>query len=332
MALAVAVAADLFFVSNWVGRFERLKFHPFLAYDDPGSYKYAHAQERYVYDVRHRIWFSQRKPPGVVRIVLMGASTMLGSLNSTERSPGARLLWHLKAARPGRVFEVITLAEPAKYQLNELIDAAVTVPHWDPDLVVSWNGFNEVWYGEGEDHYEGMPNTATEVEASIEASALEAWLYRHTFFGSRLFDWACERASARYALREPDDYEPPRYYAYLRREARLLGDAGIRYAHSFCPNVSEKSPRSPAEKRETLRLAWLRAEVVERRRLSAQIVREEGQIAYDVMESLTGTEQTLFADFCHLNDEGSDRAARDLASRVLQWLTQPKPSRWSGRR
>jgi hypothetical protein len=168
---------------------------------------------------------------------------------------------------------------------------------------------------------------ATEVEASVEASALEGWLYRHTLFGSRLFDAACQRVSERYGLREPDDYEPPRYCAYLRREARLLGDAGIRYAHSFCPTVAEKSPRSPAEERETLRLAWLRGEVAERRRLSAQIVREEGQISYDVMEALTGTEQRLFVDFCHLNDEGSDRAARDLASRVLQWLTQPRPSR-----
>jgi hypothetical protein len=75
LALTTLVAADLFFLPEWFGHFRRLKFHPFLTEDAPDSFKYAHAQERYVYDSLRRVRFAQRKPPNTIRIVLLGAST-----------------------------------------------------------------------------------------------------------------------------------------------------------------------------------------------------------------------------------------------------------------
>jgi hypothetical protein len=326
LALATLVAADLFFLPEWFGRFRRLKFHPFLTEDAPDSYKYAHAQERYVYDSPRRLRFAQRKPPNTIRIVLLGASTMAGAANATERAPGSRLLDHLRQAQPDQAFEVVTLAEPGTFQLQELIDAAVTLPHWDPDLVVSWNGFNEVWFGEEENRYEGMPGGAFDVEVSVDASGVDAWLYTHSFFGAHLLRRRRQALSARYGLQERDEYEPPRYYAYLQREAELLARAGIRYASSFCPNVAEKHPRSPEEERQEVDLGALALRVAERRRRGSAIVRAAGQISYDAMESLNGTADTLFVDLCHLNDEGADRAARDLARRVPEWLRAPRPA------
>jgi hypothetical protein len=325
LALTTLVAADLFFLPEWFGHFRRLKFHPFLTEDAPDSYKYAHAQERYVYDSRRRLRFAQRKPPNTIRIVLLGASTMVGAANATESAPGRRLLYHLRQAQPDQAFEVITLAEPGTFQLQELIDAAVTLPHWDPDLVVSWNGFNEVWFGEEESRYEGMPGGALDVEVSVDASGVDAWLYRHSFFGARLLRRRREALGKRYGLQERDAYEPPRYYAYLQREAELLARAGIRYASSFCPNVAEKRPRSLEEERQDVDLGALALRVAERRRRGSAIVRAAGQISYDAMESLNGTTATLFVDLCHLNDEGADRAARDLARRVPEWLHTPRP-------
>ena len=327
LALTTLVAADLFFLPEWCGHFRRLKFHPFLTGDAPDSYKYAHAQERYVYDSLRRLRFAQRKPPNTIRIVLLGASTMLGAANATERAPGSRLLHHLRQAQPDQEFEIITLAEPGTFQLQELIDAAVTLPHWDPDLVVSWNGFNEVWFGEEESRYEGMPGGALDVEVSVDASGADAWLYRHSFFGARLLRSRRQVLSTRYGLQERDAYEPPRYYAYLQREAQLLAREGIRYASSFCPNVAEKHPRSLQEERQDVDLGALELRVAERRRLGSAIVRTAGQISYDAMESLNGTTDTLFVDLCHLNDEGADRAAKDLAKRVPEWLRAPRPTR-----
>lgn len=250
---------------------------------------------------------------------------MVGAANPTENSPGARLLHHLKLANPTQPYEIITLAEPGKFQLQELIDAAVTVPHWDPDLVVSWNGFNEVWYGEEDNRYEGMTANSPDVEMSIEASALEDWLFRHSFFGAHLFRVQRVAIGSRYGVHERAPYEPPRYYAYLRREALLLAHEGVRYVHSFCPNVAEKSPRSATEIRNVAGFAGLAADVPERRRRSAEIVRDAGQFSYDVMESLNGSSETLFVDLCHLNDAGADRAAKDLATRVPDWLRAPIP-------
>jgi hypothetical protein len=324
-AAALLVAADLYFVPDWFGEFQRLRYHPFLTLDAPGTYKYAHAQERQVRDGTNQVLFAQRKPAGVVRIVLLGASTMMGAANPDGAGPPPRLLHHLRRAQPGRHFEVITLAEPGTLQLHELIQAAVTVPHWSPDLVVSWNGFNEVWYAEEDNRYEGMPAGAAEVEASIEAGPLEAWLYRHSFFGAYLFVRRRAALDTRYGVQDRDVFEPPRYFAYLRREARLLRQEGIRFAYSFCPNVAEKAPRSVDEERYARGFSGLADRVAERRRLSEQILREEGQIPYDVMESLNGAAESLFVDLCHLNDRGADQAARDLAARIPGWLARPVP-------
>jgi hypothetical protein len=82
---------------------------------------------------------------------------MWGDTLDNEQSPAAYLRRFLARDYPNKKFEVITLAHRGKYQLNELIDSVVTIPHWEPDLVVSWNGYNEAWYGEKADHYEGMP-------------------------------------------------------------------------------------------------------------------------------------------------------------------------------
>jgi hypothetical protein len=319
----VVLAVDLYFMPDrTTDGFERGRYHPWLTYDERTSYAYAHAQERRVRDFRG-VEFSQHKPAGTTRIVLDGASTLWGHFQDDAHCPGRRLLEYLHAGAPGRSFEVITVARPGKLQLNELIDAAATLPHWQPDLVVSWNGFNEVQYAEADGRYEGEPYIGPQLEASIEASAFEAWAYRLTFVGARLFDRAVRAREGRYRIREREVYEPPRYYAYLRETARLLRSEGIRYAYSFCPNVLEKRSRSREESRVAMDVSEKAPEIAERRRRSSEIVLSQAQISYNAMEPLQQADEALFNDPCHLNQEGVDRSMKDLALRIPEWLRRP---------
>jgi hypothetical protein len=122
-----------------------------------------------------------------------------------------------------------------------------------------------------------------------------------------------------YRLRQGLDYEPPRYYSYLRLTARNLAHLDIPYVYAFCPNVVEKTHLASAE-RPMLDLTESWPEhVAERRRESRRVVRAEGQINYDIMAPLDVKEQ-VFRDECHLNEHGVRIVSEDLAKRIPDWI------------
>lgn len=314
-ALVLALTVDLFFVGTQKqAHVPGPRYHPWAAFWWEDCYLTSHAREGVVKDLRGTS-FAQKKPEGVTRIVLTGASTMWGLHLSDSDAPAGQLKKALEQRYPHRKFEVLAIAAPGKYQLNELVDAAVTIPHWSPDLVVSWNGFNEIWYGEEKDRYEGMPFIAMQLEGVL---AAPPWLAA----GSRTPSYALGAAYARatdgyrspYALKAPVEYEPPRYYAYLAETARILKSFKIPYLHSFCPNVAEKVARTPAEDKRILN-DWAR-QVPERRARSREIVLAEGQMSYDVMDGLRNQPEELFDDPCHLTATGARLAMADLAGRL----------------
>jgi hypothetical protein len=128
-----------------------------------------------------------------------------------------------------------------------------------------------------------------------------------------------------YKLRQRLDYEPPRYYSYLRLTARNLAHLHIPYVYAFCPNVAEKPHLAVAEKPMLdITQTWPQ-QVPERRRESRRIVLEEGQINYDIMAVLDVGEQ-VFRDECHLDAHGVDIVSKDLAERIPDWIeTWPAP-------
>jgi hypothetical protein len=318
--LAFLGCSDLLFLGR--GKpfdYRRAQFHPFLTYAALDTYAYDHATEGVVKDSRGTE-FSQQKPDGVTRIVLTGASTMWGARLDYGQSPPRVLARILEAMYPDRKFEVLTVALPGKYQLNELIDATVTLPHWSPDLVVSFNGFNEIWYGELEDRYEGMPYIAPAAELALTVRPLTALGYANTFFGASLWKRRLEKnPQPLHSTRAPVAYEPPRYYAYLRRTARSLREMGIPYVHAFTPNIHElpshrELPLSPKDADTNVR---------ERRGKSTAIVREERQFVYDVMVPLLGSNQDeVFFDDCHLTASGVELVMNDIARRIPDWIAR----------
>jgi len=297
----------------------------------PANEGYVHASERFMVDLRDRR-FAQRKPDGTTRIVLNGASTMWGYRLGSEDSPDG-VLGRLLADRfPDRHFEVVNLAWPGKYQMNELVDAAVTEPHWHPDLVLSFNGFNEIWYSEDSAKFEGLPFWQEWQSAALSVPPLEALFFQHTQYGASTWRSQILRSKDdRIGLRQPALYEPPRYYDYLYATARTLADHGIRYVHAFCPNAIEMD----ATETKTLSraagdlafggsFAGLFTEARQRRRLSKRVVERAMQQSYDVMAPLAGmSAEDAFMDSCHLSRRGVKAVMADVAAHVTEWLEAP---------
>jgi hypothetical protein len=133
---------------------------------------------------------------------------------------------------------------------------------------------------------------------------------------------------ARIGLRQPDLYEPPRYYDYLFTTSRILADHGIRYVHAFCPNAIEMD----ADETKTLSrdagelalggsFAGLFSETRQRRRLSKRVVERAMQQSYDAMAPLRSMPSTeAFIDSCHLSKAGVKSVMNDVAAHVPEWL------------
>lgn len=328
--LAFVVAGDLFFLKQGPLLYEperdQLR-HPFLAsrYGRLGTYGFVHATERWVTDNRNTR-FEQRKPAGVTRIILEGASTAYGHGLSDAECLATRLREALQRERPRQQFEVLTIAYPGNYQVNELIDTVVLFRHWSPDLVISFNGYNEVSYGEAPHFFEGMPLGFFDVPESVDPLSSALARVSHFAAARRLSTLQRLRANTQ-KIDEPHPYEPPRYYSYLQLTASTLANMGVPYAYAFCPTVLAKTTRTVAEQKHAEVAAGHRrgfaegtaAAVLQRTARANEIVEREKQIAYDVMAVLD-TDEEAFIDDCHLNAAATIRVAADLASRIPQWL------------
>jgi lysophospholipase L1-like esterase len=334
------VAAEFFYLGDGQ-RFDyrAARNHPLFAFHMPGTYQYAHARERVVADMHHHP-FTQHKPPDVFRIVLNGASTVAGfGLQDADR-PAEVLRELLADGVDGKRVEVILLGVSGKYQVNELIDTVVTLPHWAPDLVLSMNGYNEINYGENEGHYEGMPYSELEIQQALNVAPELGALYAYSHLGAGLWKrrWGAPWPG-RPLLREAHDYEPPRYFGYLRRTARSLADLGVPYVYTFCPNVfawrnrqdpAQLSPEVLGRFREMAMLAQSRslaADDAARRPEAERIVTEEGQIYFPVMDLLEPFAEVgeVFRDDCHFSPKGVRLVMAEVVRKLPRWTAEWQP-------
>jgi len=84
----------------------------------------------------------KKKEPGAFRVVVIGESTAVGAPYGLDLSFGALLAEGLRAAHPGRTFEVVHVAEPGRSSrgvVNFLDDALAA----EPDVLVLYSGHNE---------------------------------------------------------------------------------------------------------------------------------------------------------------------------------------------
>lgn len=120
---------------------------PFLgSLPRPGTYLNTTINSNFCRNVRE---IACSKPKGVIRIFLVGGSTAFGSgAPSQDRTISGYLERQLNSVNnTGQHYEVFTLANPSWASTHERIAIENIVAELDPDLVISFTGFNDVMFG-----------------------------------------------------------------------------------------------------------------------------------------------------------------------------------------
>jgi hypothetical protein len=305
------------------------QYHPIFTYREDETYVMQHPREARVSDFRETM-FSQRKPEGVKRIILNGASTVWGHSLEASDCLRTQLEQGLNGKYPGTKWEVLCIAHAGKFQSNELVDSVLTIPHWSPDLVISFNGYNEIWFGESHGRYVGMPYI--EDQSTMGASA--AALARYSHLASVLL--ARRKVKVQIPSEELDEEREPRFFSELQMTARVLRSGGIPYVYSFCPNVFDLAKPEGLDSEIVARRGQdictavgesrtMAAVAVARREETRRIMLQEDQLYYDITVALNApSKQAFFMDECHLSSQGTKKVADDLVRRIPSWISSDK--------
>ncbi len=90
--------------------------------------------------------YARPKPAGVYRVAVLGGSTVFGTgARRPEETLPARIRAALAAAAPGRVLEVINAGIPGAASGREWLYLESVLLAYEPDLVIVYNGWNDVW-------------------------------------------------------------------------------------------------------------------------------------------------------------------------------------------
>lgn len=278
----------------------------------PGRYANATISEQ---QFRRREPVVVPKPTGVIRIFLTGGSTAFGcGAPDDERTISGYLERELQV-RTARDVEVIDAANPAWASTHErswIIDRLVD---FQPDLVISLSGNNDVHWG---------------------AKGRNV-LFMRTYAEEHFFDelsWLYARAHERLPDVVPISEERVAPELVARRLARnvrqslhALGDQGARYLFALQPDLAVT--RKPLTRKER----WQRRIMddrfgpgaVEYFRESYGAIRgalerlaADGLVVADLTDAFddTPTGQEVFLDSYHFGDRGNDILARRLATAV----------------
>ncbi|MEO5352801.1 MAG: hypothetical protein H7835_06265 [Magnetococcus sp. XQGC-1] len=104
----------------------------------------------------------ETKPPGLIRIVLMGGSAAFGTgqfppfasvhpyhrgILSFSLGPAGQLERYLREKRPDLKFEVINAASADRLLHQSMIYYLETISRFSPDIVISMDGYNDLFFG-----------------------------------------------------------------------------------------------------------------------------------------------------------------------------------------
>lgn len=88
--------------------------------------------------------FADEKPPALFRVICLGGSTTVIGRTNEETYP-ALLEEKLRKAYPDRELEVLNFGV-SKYGTREVVELALRSLRYRPDLVVKYNGANDLWW------------------------------------------------------------------------------------------------------------------------------------------------------------------------------------------
>lgn len=315
------------------------------------------------------------KPPGTLRVIVTGGSALAGAgqtpglgYEAIHVYPGGIYAWsssiagrleaHLGAALPQRRVEVINAGYNQKCLHQSLLHYLEVLSRFEPDYVVSMDGYNDLALMVEDDPYEAWETRFHEPflevhnrvhhDSSSYLRALIGGLVR-TYLLSAPTVVGPPRNPAGVSVEEAPSTagtDPAGDYWAAERERILAGVERrwlriARHFHAVCaaddvrlmlvmqPILGRSQNKTLSERERRLDtvqpLGWRGRFLLEDVSvLLAGLARERGGLYLDLGAGFgkLGAEVEAYTDYCHLTPEGNDFAARCMADAILADLLQ----------
>lgn len=282
---------------------------------------------------RGRDW-SKKKPPGTVRVAVLGGSAAFGYWLEDAHVLAAQLEPRLRAlAPPGRAVEVLNFATVGYDSAQELILLATEAIDHSPDAIVLFDGWND--YANARWIPKDRPNRHAffcQLETAVERGHEPGknLLRCSAFFRAmerRARKWREQKGPAR-APGDLTDHPDgaPRYREGLERMCRLAKGYGIAVVMVSQPELFQRADPVPPEEQKLRASAepgsaeYARAVYPIYVGVAKEVATAEGVRYVDCSHPFDGLGEAVFMDEVHLNERGNALIAERLAPVIAETL------------
>jgi lysophospholipase L1-like esterase len=259
------------------------------------------------------------------RIVALGESTTFGATLRSEDRPWPEVLEERIASEfeCEQPIQIVNAGKPGWTLANNLASLRSDIFPLDPDLIVSYHGYNGFSYllsgipSVNVGRLPTAPPRPSRLLARIESAARVAWFKRR---------YRAARAIGASVLEL--DVHLTRYADLYRKLLRAARTRGIDVA--FCTFNMAVTPNSPDEVIRFYEPIFpdLRARILANRLhtlLVHQIAENHGALVIDTSPGLDGAYEDAFVDAIHFTQAGRDRLAGHILGGLRESLTAPSP-------
>lgn len=285
----------------------------------------------------------RKKPKGTIRIAMLGGSAMWGTgASSDEGTISAKLEKKVKAAYTSKTFEVINAGDSGYVTAQEFILLWGRVLDLDPDIVITFDGYNDMYAGLI-NYIAGYPQNFREFKEKLEKhhglyylGAVIRELLSHSLFVEKLAN-----KMRIFAFRGTVTFNSegiPAMYADPSEVARIFGrnleyvhvissDHGIETLFTIQPILGYGS--KPLTDSEKTTLAALNENVMGYSKYINkvyplfiqelnQLKEKRGAKVLDLTDAFKDIEDTVFLDGAHFSDEANEI----IASRIYEAIEE----------
>ena len=266
-----------------------------------------------------------KKKSSVTRIVVVGGSAAMGYGSSSDNTTFTALLQNkLNTGSTGnKTYEVINAGLPSAILMQEFILITLDLIDMEPDIVIVFDGFNDMVGAVLNDRRPGYPWKYNELEKAMNISITKAFIrkrlmnYRPT---KKIIELIEKKKLDRIKRSRDYSLNPAAVQFYKKtidRMAHLLKSYGITPVFAYQPSLYLKVAKTDFETATLAKESSTRVEVLtEMLRQGKAAMREaaldNNAIFIDCVSVFNGHKKNIFFDPVHFGDNGQEILAQFL--------------------